>query len=60
MVSNSNTELIRTLYPTDKFVIHEVQAIRAINCNGDRRGKITELIVTNYPIEKAAQLRLLD
>jgi len=37
-----------------------VQANRAINCNGERRGKLTELIVTNYPLEKHAQLRLLE
>jgi DNA adenine methylase len=46
MVSNSNTELVRTLYKD--YNIHEVGAIRAINCKGSKRGKIKELLITNY------------
>ena len=46
MLSNSDTPLIRELYKD--FYIHEVQASRAINRNGDGRGKITELLVINY------------
>ena len=49
MLSNSATDRVRTLYSTPDFFITEVQASRAINSNGKRRGKLTELIVTNYP-----------
>jgi DNA adenine methylase len=48
MLSNSDTEMIRALYDAPPFAIAEVQANRAINCVGGRRGKITELIMTNY------------
>lgn len=60
MVSNSNTSIIRDLYKSSKFFVDEVQANRAINCNGERRGKLTELIITNYPLEKRAQKRILE
>ncbi len=60
MLSNSSAEMIRALYASPHFVIGEVQANRAINCNGQRRGKLIELIVTNYPLEQRAQLRLLE
>jgi DNA adenine methylase len=46
MLSNSDTKVIRDLYAD--FHIHEVQAARAINSNGNGRGKITELVITNY------------
>ncbi len=60
MLSNSKTEVIRRLYSKRHFRTDEVQANRAINCNGEKRGKITELIITNYPLQRAAQLRLLE
>ncbi|MFQ5651510.1 MAG: DNA adenine methylase [bacterium] len=47
MLSNSSAELIRELYRHNGFSIHEVQAKRAINSNPRKRGKLTELIVTN-------------
>ncbi|MBN1933855.1 MAG: DNA adenine methylase [Anaerolineae bacterium] len=53
IVSNSSTELIRTLYARSEFTefeISEVFANRAINSNARRRGKLPELIITNYPI----------
>jgi DNA adenine methylase len=50
MVSNSDTELVRSLYAPPTFALDRVLAQRAINSNGARRGKITELIVTSYPI----------
>lgn len=46
MLSNSNTSLIRQLYAG--FNIHEVLAPRAINSKAEKRGKISELVVTNY------------
>jgi len=59
-LSNSDTAFIRSLYHLPHFAIDEVLANRAINCNGARRGKITELVITNYPIERAVQLRMLE
>lgn len=45
--SNSNTQFIKELYKD--FEIIEINSKRAINCKGDRRGKITELIIKgNY------------
>jgi DNA adenine methylase len=60
MLSNSDTEIIRSLYDLPYFTVDEVLANRAINCNGAKRGKITELVITNYPVERAIQLRLLE
>lgn len=59
-LSNSDTEIIRSLYGSAYFTIDEVLANRAINCNGAKRGKITELVITNYPVERALQLQLLE
>ena len=41
--SNSNTEFIRELYKD--FEIIEVKAKRVINCKGDKRGEISELLI---------------
>lgn len=41
--SNSNTPFIRELY--EDFEIIELKAKRAINCKGERRGAITELLI---------------
>lgn len=46
MLSNSNSDVIRELYRN--WHLHEVQASRAVNSKADSRGKITELVVTNY------------
>jgi DNA adenine methylase len=46
MLSNSNAPFIRDLYRA--FRIDEVAAIRAINCDGRNRGRVTELLVRNY------------
>ncbi len=48
MLSNSSTELIHKLYNENGFYTHRVKAIRAINSDASKRGKLTELIVTNY------------
>lgn len=53
MVSNSDTPTVRSLYRSQYFFIDEVLASRAINCNGAKRGKITELVITNYPVNRA-------
>lgn len=46
MLSNSDTPFIRELYA--EYDIQVVYARRAINCRGDRRGPITELVIRNY------------
>jgi DNA adenine methylase len=46
MVSNSSAPLILDLY--SNYKIELVYANRAINSKGDKRGKIAEVIITNY------------
>lgn len=60
MLSNSDTDVVRKLYRSPAFSVVEVKASRAINCNPGRRGKVSELIITNYPAEAEAQLMLLE
>ncbi len=50
MLSNSYSPLIKNLYKD--FNQRTVMAGRAISCKGEGRGKIKELIVTNYQIVK--------
>lgn len=44
LVSNSAAEPIYALYDRH-FEVHEVQALRKVNCRGEGRGRITELIL---------------
>lgn len=46
MLSNSDTPFTRGLYKGYK--IHKVQAGRAINAIASKRGKVSELVITNY------------
>jgi len=46
MLSNSDTPLVRDLYRD--FNIHTVRARRSINRDGSKRGKISEVVVTNF------------
>jgi DNA adenine methylase len=56
MLSNSDP---KNENPLDDFFetvfkdynLHKVNASRAINCNGQKRGKIKELVITNYKYE---------
>lgn len=49
MLSNSDTPFINKIYSELRGVrITKVQAGRAINANASKRGKITEVLVTNY------------
>jgi DNA adenine methylase len=48
MLSNSDTPFIRDLYRD--FEQHQVGAIRAINSNRERRGRISELVMTSYAV----------
>ena len=46
LLSNACTEFIEDLY---KDYLHtKISAIRAINCNGKKRGKVDEILVKNY------------
>ena len=49
MLSNNNTILINELYKD--FYIHKITAKRNINSNGKKRGKVEEVIITNYEID---------
>ncbi len=46
MMSNSDTTIVRDLY--EGFNFTEVLADRAVNCKTYGRGRITELVITNY------------
>jgi DNA adenine methylase len=46
MLSNSDCPFIRDLY--QDFTIHTIHASRSINSNAEKRGKITEVLVTSY------------
>jgi DNA adenine methylase len=46
MLSNSDVPFIRALYKG--FNIDTVAAPRAINCDAQKRGKVSEVIVRNY------------
>lgn len=46
MASNANTEFIREIYK--EFNVHIIEARRNINSKGDGRGKVEEVIITNY------------
>ena len=48
MLSNHNTTLVKELYKD--FNIHLIEAKRNINSNGKKRGKVEEVIITNYEI----------
>lgn len=49
MLSNHNTKLIQDLYKG--YMIHVIKAKRNINANGKKRGKVEEVIITNYEVE---------
>ena len=46
MLSNNNTILVKELYKNFNF--HVIEAKRNINANGKKRGKVEEVIITNY------------
>ena len=49
MLSNSNVEFIQNLYGSNPDYIFEVvDANRAINSKGDKRGKVEEVLIRNY------------
>ncbi len=50
MLSNHNTKLVNELYK--EFNINVIEAKRNINSNGAKRGKVEEVIITNYKNNK--------
>ncbi len=50
MLSNHNTKLVNELYKD--FNIHVIEAKRNINSNGKKRGKVEEVIITNFENKK--------
>lgn len=50
MLSNHNTSLVNELYKG--FNIHIIEAKRNINSNGKKRGKVEEVIITNFENKK--------
>jgi DNA adenine methylase len=49
---DSNDDFFENIFTNYQF--HRVSANRAINCNGDKRGAINEIIITNYVYEPQA------
>ena len=48
MLSNSDSDFIKNLYKS--YNVNFVKATRMINCDAGGRGKINEVVITNYPI----------
>ena len=48
MISNSNTPFIRNLYSANFFKIGIVNAPRLVNCKGNGRAAVEEVLITNY------------
>jgi len=55
MMSNSTAKLIKELYA--EFEINTVSVGRTINSAGAKRGKIQELVITNYTPTKGAYIK---
>jgi DNA adenine methylase len=49
---NPNDDFFENIY--SNYNIYRVSANRAINCNGEKRGAIKEIVVTNYKYEPQA------
>ena len=50
MLSNHNTILVKELYKD--YHIYVIEAKRNINSNGKKRGKVEEVIITNFENKK--------
>jgi DNA adenine methylase len=56
VLSNSDVPIIRKLYGA-QFYIQKIRARRAISCNGAKRGKVGEILITNVPENKRLRNR---
>lgn len=54
---NPNDDFFYDLY--DKFNIKRVYATRMVNANAEKRGKLTELLITNQPSEELEYVRAI-
>lgn len=52
ILSNSMTDFTRSLYPD--FYLYEVLADRRVNSRADKRGKVAEALIANFPIPYTA------
>ena len=55
--SNSSVQLIRDLYSSPNFYLDIIKAKRAISCDPEGRGEVSELLIRNY--ENTRQQRLV-
>ena len=46
LMSNVSSKLTRTLFPLDEYIRTRIQVGRSINCDGEKRGKVTELLIS--------------
>ena len=51
MLSNHNTSLVNEVYKD--YHMHLIEAKRSINANGKKRGKVEEVIITNYENDRS-------
>lgn len=55
----SNSPPVAELYEdTDAFSVNVVEATRSINSNGDDRGEVAEVLISNIPVEKQRRKKL--
>jgi DNA adenine methylase len=50
MLSNSKTDFINELYSSKGYFKTVVDASRMVNCKPNKRNRVEELLITNYPI----------
>ena len=55
MLSNHNTTLVKDLYK--EYNINYIEAKRNINSNGKKRGKVSEVIITNYENKRGFDIK---
>jgi DNA adenine methylase len=48
MISNSDTQFIRSIYQEKGFKVATIRAPRFVNCKPDKRGAVNEVVITNY------------
>ena len=48
VLSNNNIREVKKLYAPGIFKINYVKAARCVNVNPEGRGRISELLITNY------------
>jgi len=58
ILSNSATKYIKALYSLQAFTASQLRAGRVISSKVETRGKLTELLVVNYPVEQVVQIAM--